>query len=93
MLNSKIVSEAIADFELLKNVVQFKEKFYPQNWAKYDEAMTGNYKLIPEAFRIELLKKDYGKMEEMIFGVYPDFDDILKTVAEFEIKLRAAHGN
>ncbi len=92
MLNSEIASEAIDDLELLKTVVEFKRKFYPQNWAKYDDAIAGNYKLIPDDFRIELLKKDYVQMEEMIFGAYPDFDDILKAVAEFEIKLRAAHG-
>lgn len=87
MINSSVVEEAMADLALLDEVVEFKAKFYPQNWANYQGAKNGEYQLIPERFRVDLLVKDYAQMKEMIFGHYPDFDDVLSTVKIFQQRL------
>lgn len=87
MLNSYVVEQAMADLPLLQDVVTFKHKFYPQGWANYEGAKAGVFKLIPEAFRIKTLRADYAQMQEMIFGEYPSFDDILEVVASFEERL------
>ena len=91
MLNSAVKKEAMSDLKLLNDIVDFKARFYPQGWAKYDLAKLGEYKLIPERFRVKQLKKDYTQMKEMIFGKYPLFDDILSEIKQFESELRAAH--
>lgn len=38
MAQNEVKDEALADLELLKNVVEFKQKFYPRTWAKYEKA-------------------------------------------------------
>jgi hypothetical protein len=87
MLNSDVAGEAMADLTLLQEVVVFKHKFYPQSWANYEGAKAGVFKLIPETFRVKYLRDDYAQMQEIIFGDYPDFDSILRAVADFEKRL------
>lgn len=47
--------EANVQLGLLKKVVDFKMKFYPRVWAKYEEAVPGTLKLIPPGYAISLL--------------------------------------
>jgi hypothetical protein len=68
----------------LAEVVRFKQKFYPQAWAKYADAANGAIKLIPPAYRIKALRDDYAKMREMFFGYYPAFDDMLDVISDLE---------
>ncbi|QKF59085.1 nucleotidyl transferase AbiEii/AbiGii toxin family protein [Aliarcobacter lanthieri] len=59
MAQNKVKDEALNDLDLLTNVVEFKQKFYPRNWAKYEEAKKGTFKLLPPKFRLDTLEKDY----------------------------------
>ena len=38
-------------------VVKFKMKFYPKDWARYEEAVVGTIKLLPDKSRWDNLKK------------------------------------
>ncbi len=87
MLNSQVANEALEDLALLRKVVEFKNKFYPQGWANYSGALNGVYKLIPDDFRVEQLRKDYAQMQYMIYDHYPSFDEILHKIKNFELKL------
>ena len=82
--SSPIKNNALADINLLKDVVEFKQKFYPRNWAKYEECLTGNLKLSPPDYRLKTLSDDYKQMRAMIFGDYPDFSDILNKLQRLE---------
>ena len=42
---SRVKDEALADINLLKDVVEFKKKFYPRTWAKYEDAKKGTFNL------------------------------------------------
>ncbi len=84
MANSSIKDEALADEELLENVVEFKKKFYSRGWAQYDDALNGSLKLLPPEYRYKELKSDYAAMRSMIFGEYPDFDTIIHILADLE---------
>ena len=75
---------ALSDFDLLKEVVKFKEKFYTRGWAKYEDAAEGKIKLIPPTYRLKDLEKDYVKMTNMFFGDYPDFNEMMETIAKLE---------
>jgi predicted nucleotidyltransferase component of viral defense system len=77
MLRSNVLEEAMSDLALLQEVVAFKHKFYPQSWANYEGAKAGVFKIVPETYRVESLLRDYAQMKEMIFGEYPEFNDIL----------------
>ena len=75
--------------ELLKKVVNFKMKFFPRKWAKYEEAIPGTIKLVPPAFRFDSLRTDYEDMAEMMFGQYPSFDDLMDYIQTLENEINA----
>lgn len=89
MANSEAKEKALADLELLKGVVEFKKRFYTCNWAKYDEAKPGTFKLLPPEFRLKELKQDYKAMKNMIFGTVISFDNILVILKELETDINA----
>lgn len=93
MIQSHIVEKAMDDLSLLNEVVEFKEKFYPQGWANYQAAKEGRFKLIPDEYRVKILRKDYAQLKEMIFGEYPGFDVIVSTIRLFEERLNNAYRN
>ena len=57
MAGDKVKDDALEDLELLKNVVDFKQKFYPRFWAKYEQATPGTLKLLSPEFRLDALRK------------------------------------
>ncbi|BAK72758.1 nucleotidyl transferase AbiEii/AbiGii toxin family protein [Arcobacter sp. L] len=84
MALNEVKNEALADIDLLKNVVDFKQKFYPRTWAKYEEAVPGTLKLLPPEFRLDSLEKDYKAMQNMIFDKYISFDEIIDVLENLE---------
>jgi len=69
---------------LLKDVVEFKQRFYSRGWAHYDQAKPGTLRLVPSGQVLVEVKKDYAQMRNMIFGRYPDFDDIMAVLQHLE---------
>lgn len=84
MANSDIKTQALGDFDLLKQVVEFKQRFYHTGWAHYDTATPGSFKLIPTEKTLSKLEQDYQAMRNMIYGKYPNFDDLLSVLSELE---------
>jgi hypothetical protein len=76
--------EAFNDLELLDRVVKFKEKFYADNSAKYEDAIPEKLLLLPLENQLEALRKDYTKMQGMMFDEYPSFDEILQGLTKLE---------
>jgi len=84
MATSNVKAEALFDLKLLENVVEFKQKFYPRTWAKYEEAIPGTLKLLPPKFRLDSLEKDYKAMQNMIFDKNLTFDEIIDILRNLE---------
>lgn len=84
MAKADVKQAALGDMNLLRSVVQFKMKFYPQSWAKYELARPGTLALIPPAHIVTGLKKDYAEMQMMIYGEAPPFDEILRVLGDLE---------
>jgi hypothetical protein len=82
-----IKAEALADINLLADVVKHKETFYPAAWAQYDVARPGSLRLVPKAERMAALERDYRSMGVMIFGEPPPFDGIIETLAAVEAEI------
>jgi Nucleotidyl transferase AbiEii toxin, Type IV TA system len=80
----KIRDEALADTELLAEVVKHKQTFYPSAWANYRSARPGSFHLVPSTVRRPFLEQDYKKMAVMIFGEPPSFEDVLARIGELE---------
>jgi hypothetical protein len=84
MALNEVKEEALSDLDLLQNVVEFKQKFYPRTWAKYEEAVPGTLKLLPPEFRLDSLEKDYKAMQNMIFDKYISFEEIIGILGNLE---------
>lgn len=89
MAGSHIKDRALEDTDLLQTVVDFKMKFYRCPWAKYEEARRGTLILIPHAQHIDALKDDYRRMESMLFGDVPKFDEMIEGLARLEDEVNA----
>jgi hypothetical protein len=84
MAEGKIRDEALADKELLAQVVKHKKTFYPSGWARYDAARPGSLRLVPPENRLNALEEDYSKMGVIIFGKQPPFGWILERLTTLE---------
>ena len=70
--------------ELVKEIAEFKSRFFPGTSYGYNLASNGILKLVPPESVLSALRKDYGSMADMIFGNPPDFDEILKDISKLE---------
>ena len=76
---------ALADLKLLRDVVDFKSRFYPSKWARYDLANPGSFRLLPASVeRLHDLARDYAAMQVMFFREPPPFDSIVEGLRELE---------
>jgi hypothetical protein len=75
---------ALADLDLLASVVEFKQRFYPRGWARYDLARPGTLRLVPNGHVLAAVTEDYRDMRRMIFGEYPDLAEILARLQALE---------
>lgn len=91
--NPSVKGAALSNLGLLQNVVEFKQKFYPRGWAKYELAKPGTLKLIPPERILDAMRNDYAAMREMIFGRCPSFDEIITGLAKLEDKINALECN
>ena len=89
MAQSPVKAAAYADFELLRQVVAFKDRFYPAGSAHYDLAKPGTMRLMPPEDCLAALREDYDHMKNMIFGEKPEFDVILSTVQKMENEINS----
>ena len=84
-----VKESAFARGEFLTTVVDFKMKFYPIAWAKYQEAIPGTLKLVPPEYRFAALAADYEAMKDMLYGDVPTFETVMSAVSELEKEINA----
>jgi hypothetical protein len=89
MAQSPVKAQALADTGLLASVVEFKQRFYPRGWARYDLAKPGTLRLVPEDHLLFSVKSDYRAMENMIFGEVPDVDEMLAVIQGLQEEINA----
>lgn len=89
MSQSDDKAKALADLQLLDDVVEFKKRFYPRGWAEYDKAKPGTLKLIPPDRILNTMRRDYAAMPEMIFGRQPSFDEIIGGLRNLEREINS----
>ena len=89
MATSQTKNTALADLGLLADVVEFKERFYPRGWARYDLATPGTLRLVPKEHVLESVTADYRDMRAMIFGEYLSISTIMSVLAALEDEINA----
>ncbi len=87
MAQNSVKDVTFSHIDLLKTVVDFKMKFYPRAWAKYQESAHGTLKLIPPEYRFPALLSDYEAMKDMLYGDVPSFDTIIEAVQQLETEI------
>jgi hypothetical protein len=78
---------ALDDVGLLSRVVEHKRLFFRSGWAHYESAKPGSFHILPPEDRIPMIRSDYDKMKEMIFGPPPDFNQILDVLRGLEDRI------
>ncbi|MGY2341879.1 nucleotidyl transferase AbiEii/AbiGii toxin family protein [Pseudomonas sp. SDO5532_S415] len=83
---------AVADLDLLRDVVMLKQVFYHSGYAKYEKCISGELNLMPEGRNLELLHDDYRQMKEsgMLHGEFVPMEEILPVLASLQNQINAA---
>ncbi|MGD9590696.1 MAG: nucleotidyl transferase AbiEii/AbiGii toxin family protein [Pyrinomonadaceae bacterium] len=84
---SPFKDKALADLDLLTDVVRFKERFYRSSWARYDLAKPGSFRLLPTEQGDTELQKDFLAMQPMIFRSPPTWTEIISGLAKLEAEI------
>lgn len=87
LANSPIKNSALSDLGLLKDVLEFKDRFYYTSWARYDLARPGTFRLAPPEIQTFALARDYRAMREMFFREPPEFTVIMDGLAALELEI------
>jgi hypothetical protein len=88
LATSPVRDVAFKQLGLLKDVVDFKQRFYPSNWARYDLATPGTFKLLPtKQEQLKDLERDYQEMRVMLFGERPQFSTVIDALRTLESQI------
>jgi hypothetical protein len=85
--DQNVRQQALDARDLLDSVVAFKTKFYPRGWARYDLAKVGTLQLMPPELNMGALRSDYAAMREMVFGRYPDFEEVMAALKSLQAEI------
>lgn len=89
MARKGVLEKALVQKDLLTQVADFKQTFYPRKWAQYETARVGTLKLFPAAHSMDRLRSDYTRMQSMIYGNSPDFDEMMQYIKDLEEQINA----
>lgn len=86
LADHEVGRKAIADVELLRDVLSIKETFYRSGYSHYDLCLTGGMRLIPERALLDALREDYQAMlaAQMFYGDTLPFERIVERLAALE---------
>lgn len=74
----------LADHALCARVVAWKSRVFARQWARYDLARPGTFRLLPPTARLAALARDYAQMRAMFLQAPPEFDAVLDVLASAE---------
>ncbi|MDO5056705.1 MAG: nucleotidyl transferase AbiEii/AbiGii toxin family protein [Lautropia sp.] len=84
-----IGQQALANRQLLHDVLSIKETFYRSANTHYQHCLSGQFRLIPGDTLLTALRADYQAMLDahMFYGTTLPFDDIITTLTQLEQQL------
>jgi hypothetical protein len=90
LLRRSDAAEMLTDHALCERVVDWKSRVFARQWARYDLARPGTFRLLPAEGRLAALARDYAQMRAMFIAAPPEFDVVMGRLAEAEAALNAA---
>ena len=82
-----IGSEALTRLDLLERVVNHKKTVFRVSVGKLRHRMARRFHLLPADHLIANLRSDYKEMKAMIFGAYPEWDEIIEGLTALERRI------
>lgn len=77
----------LADHALCARVVDWKSRVFARQWARYDLAKPGTFRLLPPTVRRAALARDYAQMRSMFLAAPPEFEAVLDALGVAEQSL------
>lgn len=81
------IGAVLSNHELSQHVANWKSKFFPSTWARYDLAKPGTFHLVPPESRVAELEKDYLAMRPMFLNDPPSFVSVLERLVDLESRI------
>lgn len=75
---------ALSNRQMLDAVREHNLVAFRQAWKRFEEAVPGTIRLVPQPELRAVLEQDYDAMQGMLFGEAPDFDWIVERIQEAE---------
>ncbi len=75
---------ALSNIGLLDAVRNHNLIAFRQAWKRFEEAVPGSVRLVPQAELRAVIERDYGAMEGMILGEAPDFGWVMEQLQRAE---------
>ena len=79
-----IGQRAMGNRDLLDDVREHNKLAFPSAWRRHDELVPGHIQIIPPEDMREVLRRDYGRMQDMMFGERPSFEWIIDCLQEVD---------
>lgn len=89
LLQHEDAAEMLSDNALCARVVAWKSRVFARQWARYDLARPGTFRLAPPTARRAALARDYAQMRAMFLSAPPGFEAILDTLDDAERRLNS----
>lgn len=81
MMADNVGPRALADAELLEDVIRHGALAFASGWMKFDEAAEGRLQIVPPRGIEAALRRDYAAMAGMILGEAPAFDWVMERIS------------
>jgi hypothetical protein len=89
MSTAKRFKDENLSVDLLAQVIRFKKAYFAANWAHYESAVPGTFRIVPNEDLQSVLRKDYLDMQEMFPSTPLTFDEILTRLEALHQRLNA----
>lgn len=83
-------SSALSNTDLLDAVRNHNLVAFRQAWKRFEEAIPGSVRLVPQSELRAVIERDYGAMQGMILGNVPEFGWVLEQLQHAEAALNRA---
>ena len=81
---------ALSNIDLLNSVRNHNLIAFPQAWKRFDKAVPGSVRLVPQAELRTAVERDYQAMQDMILGEAPDFEWVMEQLQCAEAAINQA---
>ncbi|MGH8683490.1 MAG: nucleotidyl transferase AbiEii/AbiGii toxin family protein [Burkholderiales bacterium] len=89
LLDSDVGRGAVGDPSMATDCARHARMFFNRPDFDLESAAPGRFALVPAPSMMDLLRRDYERMAEMIFGPVPDFASVIESVSGLEARVNA----